>query len=100
MSGISGVLWARSGLADEQARTSLSRRVQTLLAIIGPGLIVMGGDNEALDGGCATRVGIANDSLLIVRATYTGQRPRFAEDPCGEAESMAFAIITQMLGSS
>src|SRR6201992_317025 len=34
-------------LGDTAARTTLSARLKTLLAIVGPGLIVMVGDNDA-----------------------------------------------------
>lgn len=53
-----------------------------------------------VDGSCTTRVGVASDSLLIVTATYPGRRSRSAKDPCAAAEDFAFAVITQMLGSS
>ena len=41
-------------LDDHAARTTLSAKWKTLLAIVGPGLIVMVGDNDA--GGVATYV--------------------------------------------
>lgn len=53
-----------------------------------------------IDGARTTRVGIANDRLLIVSATYPGQRSRFAKDLCDQAENGAFATITRMMGSS
>jgi hypothetical protein len=34
-------------LGDIAARTTLSARLKTLLAVVGPGLIVMVGDNDA-----------------------------------------------------
>jgi hypothetical protein len=58
------------------------------------------GGHTPFDSTCTTRVGIANNSLLIVTAGYAGARSRLTKDPCGEAESVAFEIITQMLGSS
>jgi hypothetical protein len=54
-----------------------------------------------VEGSCTSRVGIANDSLLIVTADYLRPRSRFARsDACGEAEAVGFEIITQLLGSS
>lgn len=57
------------------------------------------GGRRPTDGTCTTRVGVANDSLLVVTADYSGQQSRFASNPCPDASGIAFEIITQLLGS-
>jgi NRAMP (natural resistance-associated macrophage protein)-like metal ion transporter len=64
---------------DEAGRTSLSRRVKTLLAIIGPGLIVMVGDNDAGAFGTYTQAGqnygtrLLWTLLLLIPVLYVNQ---------------------------
>ncbi|MBV9141564.1 MAG: divalent metal cation transporter [Pseudonocardiales bacterium] len=66
-------------LADQGARTSLSARVKTLLAIVGPGLIVMVGDNDAGAFGTYTQAGqnygtrLLWTLLLLVPVLYVNQ---------------------------
>jgi Mn2+/Fe2+ NRAMP family transporter len=66
-------------LDDEGGRTSLSRRVKTLLAIVGPGLIVMVGDNDAGAFGTYTQAGqnygtrLLWTLLLLVPVLYVNQ---------------------------
>ena len=66
-------------LDDEGGRTSLSRRVKTLLAIVGPGLIVMVGDNDAGAFGTYTQAGqnygtrLLWTLLLLIPVLYVNQ---------------------------
>ena len=66
-------------LDDNGSRTSLSRRFTTLLAIIGPGLIVMVGDNDAGAFGTYTQAGqnygtrLLWTLLLLVPVLYVNQ---------------------------
>ncbi|WP_445183350.1 NRAMP family divalent metal transporter [Pseudonocardia sp. Cha107L01] len=66
-------------LDDQDGRTSLSRRLKTLLAIVGPGLIVMVGDNDAGAFGTYTQAGqnygtrLLWTLLLLVPVLYVNQ---------------------------
>jgi NRAMP (natural resistance-associated macrophage protein)-like metal ion transporter len=66
-------------LDDQGGRTSLSRRLKTLLAIVGPGLIVMVGDNDAGAFGTYTQAGqnygtrLLWTLLLLVPVLYVNQ---------------------------
>jgi NRAMP (natural resistance-associated macrophage protein)-like metal ion transporter len=66
-------------LVDQDGRTSLSRRMKTLLAIVGPGLIVMVGDNDAGAFGTYTQAGqnygtkLLWTLLLLVPVLYVNQ---------------------------
>ncbi|MBF6558532.1 MAG: divalent metal cation transporter, partial [Acidimicrobiales bacterium] len=66
-------------LDDEEGRTSLSRRAKTLLAIVGPGLIVMVGDNDAGAFSTYTQAGqnygtrLLWTLLLLVPVLYVNQ---------------------------
>ena len=66
-------------LDDQEGRTTLSRRVKTLLAIVGPGLIVMVGDNDAGAFGTYTQAGqnygtrLLWTLLLLVPVLYVNQ---------------------------
>jgi Mn2+/Fe2+ NRAMP family transporter len=64
---------------DETPRTSLSARLKTLVAIVGPGLIVMVGDNDAGAFGTYTQAGqnygtaLLWTLLLLVPVLYVNQ---------------------------
>jgi len=64
---------------DEGARSSLSARLKTLVAIVGPGLIVMVGDNDAGAFGTYTQAGqnygtrLLWTLLLLVPVLYVNQ---------------------------
>jgi len=64
---------------DEPARTGLSSRWRTLVAIVGPGLIVMVGDNDAGAFGTYTQAGqnygtrLLWTLLLLVPVLYVNQ---------------------------
>jgi NRAMP (natural resistance-associated macrophage protein)-like metal ion transporter len=66
-------------LDDTDGRASLSRRCKTLLAIVGPGLIVMVGDNDAGAFGTYTQAGqnygtrLLWTLLLLVPVLYVNQ---------------------------
>ncbi|WP_176317951.1 Nramp family divalent metal transporter [Burkholderia vietnamiensis] len=66
-------------LGDHSARTSWKQRWQTLLAILGPGLIVMVGDNDAGAFGTYTKAGqnygtsLLWTLLLLVPVLYVNQ---------------------------
>src|SRR6266550_2694494 len=66
-------------VGDQAARTTLSAKLKTLLAIVGPGLIVMIGDNDA---GAFSTYGQAGQNygthllwtlLLLVPVLYVNQ---------------------------
>jgi NRAMP (natural resistance-associated macrophage protein)-like metal ion transporter len=64
---------------DDEVRTSLSARLKTLFAIVGPGLIVMVGDNDAGAFGTYTQAGqnygtrLLWTLLLLVPVLYVNQ---------------------------
>ena len=66
-------------LGDTAARTTMSARLKTLLAIVGPGLIVMVGDNDAGAFGTYTQAGQDHGTtllwtlLLLVPVLYVNQ---------------------------
>ena len=66
-------------VGDDQPRTGLKSRVMTLLAIVGPGLIVMVGDNDAGAFGTYTQAGQSYGTallwtlLLLVPVLYVNQ---------------------------
>jgi len=66
-------------MGDHGARTSWKHRIQTLLAILGPGLIVMVGDNDAGAFGTYTQAGqnygtsLLWTLLLLVPVLYVNQ---------------------------
>lgn len=66
-------------LGDDAPRQKLSAKLRTLLAIVGPGLIVMAGDNDAGAFGTYTQVGqnygttLLWTLLLLVPVLYVNQ---------------------------
>ena len=78
---------------DVAPRRHLSRRVKTLLAILGPGLIVMVGDNDAGAFGTYAQAGQNYGTAAAVDAAAADPRPvsSIRRWSCGSARSPASA---------
>jgi hypothetical protein len=82
---------------DIGARTGLSARLKTLLAIVGPGLIVMVGDNDAGVFGTYTQAGqnygtrLLWTLLLLIPVLYANKR---GEERCPSPRSSARSAVS------